>query len=270
MIDKNEHSDWFNLSEPGELRLGLSIEAMGCYRSQTHRLDWIKRDQYLLIYCVAGQGYFESGGKSYPIKAGEVFFGLPDLAHRYACDPATGWNIWWIHFRGDIGERLMALLEVEPKRLHKRIGHQTKLMDLFNKIEMLFRLKPVHYGLDASGLLIQLLLTLHKIASVTQPGEQDWSQLLSLTQLSGLDQMAAGAGISKYHFIRKFQKATGLTPWQYVLNRRLSRAKELLAGTELPIKQIAIELGFSDPNYFSRLFCKYTGIPATEFRKQCR
>jgi AraC family transcriptional regulator len=82
-----------------------------------------------------------------------------------------------------------------------------------------------------------------------------------------LEQMAAVAGLSVYHFARQFKAATGLPPHQYVIARRVERAKELLqAGTELSLAKVAADVGFSDQSQFTHHFKRVVGVTPGRFR----
>ena len=81
-----------------------------------------------------------------------------------------------------------------------------------------------------------------------------------------MEDAAAGLYVSYAKFRRTFKAHTGLTPGQFHLQLRISRAKDLLTGTDLPVKQIALQLGFDSPYYFSRIFKKKTGHPPQEWR----
>jgi AraC family transcriptional regulator len=86
-----------------------------------------------------------------------------------------------------------------------------------------------------------------------------------------LEQMAAVARLSAYHFARQFKAATGLPPHQYVIMRRVERAKELLqAGTELSLAQVAVDAGFSDQSQFSHHFKRLVGVTPGQFRTPAR
>ena len=61
-------------------------------------------------------------------------------------------------------------------------------------------------------------------------------------------------------------KQTGKAPWAVVTERKLERAKELLLGTFLSIKEIATELGFNHPDCFARLFARHTGVTPKKYR----
>jgi AraC family transcriptional regulator len=86
-----------------------------------------------------------------------------------------------------------------------------------------------------------------------------------------LDQLAAVAGLSAYHFARQFRAATGLPPHQYVIARRVERAKQLLqTGTDTTLAEVAAHAGFSDQSVFSRHFKRLVGVTPGEFRTPAR
>ena len=83
--------------------------------------------------------------------------------------------------------------------------------------------------------------------------------------------MAAVARLSVYHFARQFKAATGLPPHQYVLTRRVERAKELLqARTHLSLAEVAAHTGFSDQSQFTHHFKRMVGVTPGQFRTPAR
>jgi AraC family transcriptional regulator len=86
-----------------------------------------------------------------------------------------------------------------------------------------------------------------------------------------LGQMAAVAHLSAFHFARQFRAATGLPPHQYVLARRVERARQLLQeGTDLSLAEVATYAGFSDQSQFSRHFKRIVGVTPGQFRTPAR
>lgn len=80
--------------------------------------------------------------------------------------------------------------------------------------------------------------------------------------------MARRTGLSQAHFSRVFHKISGHSPRDFLLHTRLTRARHLLAGTELSINEISERLGYSDIFFFSRQFKEKVGIPPSAYRKQ--
>jgi AraC family transcriptional regulator len=86
-----------------------------------------------------------------------------------------------------------------------------------------------------------------------------------------LDQMAAVVRLSAYHFARQFKATTGLPPHQYVIARRVERAKQLLqAGDDLSLADVAVSAGFSDQSQFSHHFKRIVGVTPRQFRMPAR
>jgi AraC family transcriptional regulator len=83
-----------------------------------------------------------------------------------------------------------------------------------------------------------------------------------------LDRLAREAGVSAHTLPRAFLRAFGETPHQYVLHRRLARARELLIGTDLPIVEIALATGFSSQSHLASAFRRLTGVTPGEYRKE--
>jgi len=82
-----------------------------------------------------------------------------------------------------------------------------------------------------------------------------------------LEQLAAVARLSVYHFARQFKRATGLPPHQFVILRRVERAQQLLqGGSDLSLAEVAAHAGFSDQSQFSHHFKRLVGVTPGQFR----
>jgi AraC family transcriptional regulator len=80
-----------------------------------------------------------------------------------------------------------------------------------------------------------------------------------------LIELAAIAQISPYHFLRLFKQSTGITPHQYILQRRIDKAKYLLHESKLSIAEIGLRVGFCDQSHFTRCFKRLLGITPKQF-----
>ncbi|HIS07878.1 MAG TPA: helix-turn-helix transcriptional regulator, partial [Candidatus Choladocola avistercoris] len=85
-----------------------------------------------------------------------------------------------------------------------------------------------------------------------------------------LDEVSRQLDLSSYYFSKLFKEETGSNFVEYVTNLRIGRAKEMLSQEECSMKEICAEVGYSDPNYFSRIFKKNTGLTPTEYREETR
>jgi len=82
--------------------------------------------------------------------------------------------------------------------------------------------------------------------------------------------MADAAGLSTYHFSRCFKAATGRPPHRYLLERRIERAKRLLAGTGQEIVQVALAAGFASQEHMTTVFRRLTGTTPARYRRLAR
>jgi AraC-like DNA-binding protein len=81
-----------------------------------------------------------------------------------------------------------------------------------------------------------------------------------------LDELAAVAGVSKYHFARSFEAAYGETPMRYLTRRRIERAQDLLRAANLTVTEVCMLVGFSSLGSFSSRFAQLVGETPTAYR----
>jgi len=87
-----------------------------------------------------------------------------------------------------------------------------------------------------------------------------------LSESMDLAELAAVAGLSVYHFAREFKHSAGITPHAYLVRRRVERAQDMLARTDLSLSEIAFAAGFSDQSHLTRHFRHMLGTTPREFR----
>jgi AraC-like DNA-binding protein len=85
-----------------------------------------------------------------------------------------------------------------------------------------------------------------------------------------LDQMSSQACFSRYHFLRLFRQAFNKTPHQYLVERRIEKAKELLGSRDLRVTDVCFEVGFQSLGSFSSLFHKFVGHAPVIYREKSR
>jgi AraC-like DNA-binding protein len=88
-----------------------------------------------------------------------------------------------------------------------------------------------------------------------------------LTEVIHIEKLAKMTFLSPDHFIRVFKKVVGIPPGEFIISKRVEKAKLLLLTTNKPIKLVFEESGFKSLQYFSRVFKKHTSLSPTEYRK---
>ncbi len=136
-------------------------------------------------------------------------------------------------------------------------------------------------GLDEAGLCLAARFV--QVASGREPALQRatasdrrraveaalWISSHSQQDMS-LDQSAARAGLSLFHFLRLFSRVLGVSPHQYLVRSRLRHAARLLAGGEQSVTDVALDAGFADLSNFVRTFHRAAGMSPGAFRQAAR
>jgi transcriptional regulator GlxA family with amidase domain len=91
-----------------------------------------------------------------------------------------------------------------------------------------------------------------------------------LDEKVSLQTLASVAGVSMFHFARAFKQSEGVTPHDYLIRCRVRRTMELLAGTDLPISEVAASAGFSDQSHCVRRFRERVGVCPRVYRRLAR
>jgi transcriptional regulator GlxA family with amidase domain len=90
--------------------------------------------------------------------------------------------------------------------------------------------------------------------------EAHLERTIALSELAGIARLSIG------HFARAFRQSEGVSPHDYLMQRRVARAQDLLCSTDLPLSEIAIASGFADQSHFSRRFKECLGITPSRYR----
>ena len=87
-----------------------------------------------------------------------------------------------------------------------------------------------------------------------------------MDEVMTVDSLASMACMSKDHFIRLFRRNVGVTPAQYIINDKVTKAKLMLASENMSVKEIAFSLGYYDISYFNRIFKKHSLLTPLQYR----
>jgi AraC-like DNA-binding protein len=244
----------------------------------SHEFSWQrgrKFHEYAIVYISDGRGEFESK------EAGRTAFGpgttlllFPEVWHRYRPAREIGWREYWVTFHGDVAERMQQYGFIKPQTPVLDTGLDDGIIRSFKAI--LDRLRSETVGFQ------QLIAadTLGIIAAVLAAERNRWadSRTCDLVRrakaaieeqtetLPVIERLADSLGVSAGHLRRIFKQHTGLAPYQYHLQLKISRAKMLLRESDLPIKHIARQLGFQNVYHFSKLFKKMADVPPNRWR----
>jgi AraC-like DNA-binding protein len=248
------------------LALGFYPEARG------HRMNRPLPDDYLLIYCRAGQGWLETGDGRIAVAGGDLLLLPKGIAHAYGADPAKPWTLYWVHFDGELVAEFLRPLGKGPIW---RIGVQPRLLAEFDALLTLRKqgLNLAHFIYAAHQLqaLLASLAVLPARAKLKSGRvlDVDAVQAVMRAHLHGslnLDELASQFKLSRFHFAKTYRALTGHAPIQAFIQLKMAHACRLLDEGQQGIRQVAEQLGYEDMYYFSRRFRKVVGMAPSQYR----
>ena len=231
---------------------------------------------FLLVYTLSGKGRLLYEEKEYILNKGTVFLINCMNYHYYDSSKEEPWEILWIHYNGF--NALNFYEELTKYGFHLIMPNDTSLLEnTLRRIISLHKKKDVHRELITNQLIVSLLTDLVLLSMPRDytgnniPGYINQIKSKLNREYPGkilLDDLAAQFNISKFHMSKEFKKYTGTTINEYLINQRISYAKELLKYSELPVSEIAFSCGMSNVSHFINLFKEREGITPFVFRKE--
>jgi AraC-like DNA-binding protein len=247
----------------------------------THSFTWNKGrilNGYYLVFISKGKGIFESAlTEPSLITAGTCFFLFPGVWHRYKPDADSGWEEYWIGFKGSYPDELMNKGFFDPKMPVMSAGLHEDLLTLIFKILDNVRSAPLGYHHVIAGIMLEILGLVYALSKHEDTAADPDGQVIARAKfilrenLEGpldMEALVRELAIGYSKFRKMFKQATGHSPNQYHINLRLDKAKELLSTTNLNVTEVAYQLGFDSVFYFSRLFKKKNGVSPKSFREK--
>jgi AraC-like DNA-binding protein len=232
-------------------------------------------DEYQIIYVTRGGGSFETMGRRWQVSTGSMFFLFPGVEHSYRPNADTGWEEYWIGFKGSYIDALLQAGLISHGKPFFQIGYSPTVLQYYASIFEGVKETEPYYHFKVSALINMLIAEVLPHNHQGQPlsrAEQLVDQAkFVMAQYVGssltLKELWDRIGVSSSHIGAIFKDATGLTPYQYFIDLKIEKAKTLLEQRDEPIKRVAYDLGFEDPYYFSRLFSKKTGVAPSHWQR---
>lgn len=232
----------------------------------------------LLILCRAGRGWFRLAGREYRVGPGDLIWLPAQQPHAYGADAADPWTITWAHFGGQEVEAWRQLLAEAAGSADPLVALPAARLDavvleaayaplegghaLREQIAAAVALRHSLYALVQLAAEHGTLRTASdRVAASVEKLRRDWRRP------QRLDRLAAEAGMSVTHYSSLFRRRTGFSPIDFQIRLRVRHAGRLLDGTTLSIREVADEVGYSDPYYFSRCFRQVMGCSPRTYRK---
>lgn len=175
---------------------------------------------------------------------------------------------------GNEASKCWKYIEVENGSILK-VPPDSKLIELLFEIYQNTKEQKITDAYYASSKAYQFIMEMYRFARNIEEVENFSIQItkaLSFIQSNyhepiTLDDIADAAGYSRFYFIKQFKRKLKMPPMQYLMKIRIQKAVELLRSTNSSVSDIACKVGFSNANYFNKVFRKTIGVSAGAFRE---
>lgn len=270
------HSVGFRFSSDLSL---LTLKGVGFHAIDTHQYFWdsrIRKNEHCLFqYTVKGKGVLESDGILYNLNPGDGFLiDIPGESRYYLPEDSSFWEVLYLEFSKDC----LPLLH----KIHRLCGPVLSFSPDDPLVSVMFEIyeqaltNGLHTYFENAKTAYNFFLDLTAFAteqSCEEPKQIDLAKAYIdrhyVSSQLNLDEIAAYAGISKYYMSKEFRKKFGTSPGKYLNHLRIQQACRLLLQNQThSLNEIAQMSGFSNNNYFGKVFKKAKGITPHQYRSQ--
>jgi AraC-like DNA-binding protein len=248
----------------------IRIESIGITRpNKKYFIERQHSDYFVLEYVTAGKGFVVCDDKKYTVEENDIYLIHLGTKHRYGADPSDPYEKIWVNFFGGVFTDIISAYGLSNRVVFKN----TNCKELFEELLEL----AIKYNdneeiyLKASEIIFKIILRLvessekQNISPVAIKTKEMLDQLIY--KKVSMQDVYDEIHLSKSQISREFKKYFNETPYQYLLNRRITIAQNLLTKTRLSVKEISDSLCFTDEYHFSSLFKKKNGMSPTAYKK---
>lgn len=252
-----------------------SIEYISEYDRGSERLRG--RSDYHILYVERGVCHLFLDGEWQEVEEGGMILFRPrePQVYRYFAEDRSVSH--YIHFSGVGCEAILERLGLGDVRVFM-MGRSASYESLSETMVREFSMQRPFYGDWCAAYLYQLLNIIARKYALRQGSVNHRSEgrinaacrriYENIGAPPSVEELAGESCLSVSRFVHLFREVTGRSVTDFVLNIRMERAKELLASTELSVREIAEAVGYEDQNYFSRCFRKAEGRSPRDFRRE--
>ena len=232
---------------------------------------------FLCFIVLSGEGTLSYEEQTYQLDQGDCVF----IDCRKAYSHSTSDNLWslqWCHFYAPF---LPAVYEKYKERGGRPVFHPknlAKFRELFSEVYLLASSSDYIRDMRLNEKLSMLLTMLmeeswHPEDSMVSKKRMELTKLKEYldehyTGKIMLEELAEKFFINKFYLSKIFKETYGTTVNNYLISKRITRAKQLLRFTDMTVDEVGVAVGMGDANYFSRMFRKVEGSSPREYRKQ--
>lgn len=239
------------------------------------------RQHYVIHYILSGEGTFCAEGTEYKLGKNDLFMIAPGQTTVYSADEENPWSYVWVGFNGLKAESYMNAsgLTIDCPVLHYNLTKELKplFLDMINtpSIPMVQEAEQLGYFYHVLSGLIENGTHLQKKKTPSNRKEIYLRKALSFIDIHYAENItvtdiADFISVDRTYLFSLFKTLLNMSPQQFLLNYRVSKAAIMLEFSELSVAEIANYVGYTDPLTFSKVFRKSTQLSPLQYRKKKR
>lgn len=244
------------------------------YPSPTYHIDRTHSAVTSIEYVQSGRGVLVVDGLQWQVEAGDTYLLPADADQHYWSDPQAPMQKIWVNVAGNLPRQLLMTYQLGGQIVYPGVDCSPILKRLLTLCadQQATRTRRDEQGTLLTHELFMLLHRYNRPSNQTFPLANKARAYLDnhLGEPLRIADLALQLNLSVSQLDRQFHQVFATSPYQYLIDARLTMAKHLLADTVLPINQIATRLAFSDAHYFSSFFLAKTGLRPSQWRQQQR
>jgi len=230
------------------------------------------RKDYYLLYIQQGRCYIDYDSETVCVNEGNLILFRPGITQKYRFYKGDNSISCYIHFTGTECDRLLSQIGMHHENI-VYIGKSPAIKELYRKMSAEYILKKNFYENMCKAYLTEFFALIARRLTETKTNVNSqidkicvaMHETYSLNYPVGYYADLCNLSVSRFSHV--FKEITGSAPLEYLMHTRIRYSKELLLKTSLSISEIAELTGFSNQNYFARMFKKFTGYSPTKYVK---
>lgn len=230
------------------------------------------RPYYLIHYVISGTGMFYCGNHEYVLKPGQIFVIFPGIVTKYQADAVDPWRYTWVIFRGEEMKDVLNALGITRDNPVHTLKNSAQFLEQLRSMPRA-RSPRMQDNLRFSACIYQLMALLAENQQ-SAASEENVYLTAAIEYINShyfeeitVNQVADYVGISRKYLFAIFKEGLGISPKDYIMDQRISRARDFLKDSSLPISHIAYSVGYKDSMAFSKMFKVKTGLSPSQFRE---
>ena len=270
----------YELEFGGERWGSLYVNCCGCSKTEPkHSFGPAWKPHFLIHYILNGKGKFMMDGKTYPLEAGYGFVIMPEELAFYQADEDDPWTYVWVGFSGTKAEEYMAAMGLS---VEYPIFASERSEELYQAVRDMMEHNT--YGianeLRRTGQLSLFLSIIAEGGPIREKNHGDWANTYvskAVEFIQGnycnpikVTDVADYVCINRSYLYTLFQNSLGMSPQQFLMTFRITKAAELLQHTSLSVESIAISCGYQDPLVFAKAFRQMKEMSPSAYRKEMK